>query len=287
VYNNATTLDRCLQCVAGAHLQPQHSHDAVLEEAHDHHGLLDRVAVLVTTWGGNHDTVLASARCSWLAHIAPERLFIFSDTEAEGVIAIPGTSGGGANAQKKYLPLMEMAWKRAAPDVEWFLLVDDDTFVVVDNLLAMLAGQDSTEAMWFGQECIWPHYTNWCGGGGGVFSRAMMATVQPSMTQTCDLWGSYAVERGGASLDKHDQVFAFCFQKHYSLPLTIRRDFFSQPPEHYRPKTANEWGTNEFLHLPERYAGLTQPVTFHYTKSEAFCPLEAKAQARIPIWSLT
>jgi hypothetical protein len=70
----------------------------------------------------------------------------------------------------KNLPMLEHAYKIAPPEVEWFVFMDGNTYVLFDNLVNILKTLDPTQYHYFGKDA--GGYAH--GGAGVVLSRAVM-----------------------------------------------------------------------------------------------------------------
>jgi hypothetical protein len=83
---------------------------------------------------------------------------------------VTGKKGGWELDRFKNLPMLEHAYKVAPPEVEWFVFMDGDSYVVFDNLAKELNTLNSSEYHYFGNDAGgFAH-----GGSGVVISRGAM-----------------------------------------------------------------------------------------------------------------
>ncbi|KAL7746954.1 hypothetical protein RI367_007666 [Sorochytrium milnesiophthora] len=85
----------------------------------------------------------------------------------------------------RWFKMVPLLWKAASKDVQWFLLGDDDTLWLPDNLLELLNKYDPTQPWYLGSVSENPRFrdifgTHFAYGGGGVaVSRALMEKIVP------------------------------------------------------------------------------------------------------------
>lgn len=83
---------------------------------------------------------------------------------------VRGKMGGWELDRFKNLPMLAHAYKVAPPQVEWFVFMDGDTYIMFDNLAAVLDKRNSSEPLYMGSDAGgFAH-----GGSGVVLSRAAM-----------------------------------------------------------------------------------------------------------------
>ncbi|KAG8470534.1 hypothetical protein KFE25_008955 [Diacronema lutheri] len=93
-------------------------------------------------------------------------------------------------AQYRFLPALQHVKSLAhvqAGDVRWVIIVDDDSFVFVGNLLRLLRTLDPRRPLYFGD--VHPGRPIVCGGGGSVFS---IGAIQKMDVDRC-IWAMHRV----------------------------------------------------------------------------------------------
>ncbi|VVT49504.1 uncharacterized protein SAPINGB_P002302 [Magnusiomyces paraingens] len=82
---------------------------------------------------------------------------------------------GGWDLDKfKNLPMLEHAWKTAPKHVRWFVFMDGDSYIMLDNLLDYLNMLDHTKPYYIGNHQVIEDQPFAHGGSGVVLSRAAM-----------------------------------------------------------------------------------------------------------------
>ncbi len=91
---------------------------------------------------------------TWATSLDPTQdgLLVFSDTTDGAVpsVGLEGTGASWAGAQRRFFPALAFL-RRAFPGAAWYVLVDDDTFLVPLNLKAALARRDPSQAWYLGR----------------------------------------------------------------------------------------------------------------------------------------
>tara|TARA_A100001015_G_scaffold242001_1_gene276382 strand:- start:391 stop:894 length:504 start_codon:yes stop_codon:yes gene_type:complete len=159
------------------------------------------------------------------------------------------------------------------------MLIDDDTYPILKNLVPFLKNKDYKTITLYGQQCInKKNYIGWCGGGGGVFSRNTLRHIVNS---------KYTFDKCRYnSIGKHNQVWAKCLPK-INVSITPVKNFFSQPPCSYNKESGIypklNWNSKN---PPFRFSGLLNPFTFHYIKTKkGFHNLHKKELNNISFWT--
>jgi hypothetical protein len=111
-------------------------------------------------------------------------LYISADfDESLPTTVIPNSEEGKIINEKVFGAFAEM-WRQfgdasTAARPKWFVKADDDTFMQLDNLLALLARYDSDQRHYIGRAGEW-RGVRYCGGGAGyVLSRALLRDWAP------------------------------------------------------------------------------------------------------------
>lgn len=95
----------------------------------------------------------------------------------------------------KNLPMLQHAWK-TSPDQDWYFLIDDDTFVLADNLGRWLSTLDPSKPYYLGSAVAGLNYIFAYGGSGIVLSRGLMklAFGDPSTDQWMEEYADRALQ---------------------------------------------------------------------------------------------
>lgn len=99
------------------------------------------------------------------------------DMRDRHAISDPGhakLSGGWELDKFKNLPMLLHAWNTAPPDTEWFVFMDGDTFLMIDNLMDYLGHLNSSDSLYIGEIQYLGGSAFAHGGSGVVLSRAAM-----------------------------------------------------------------------------------------------------------------
>eukprot|EP01062_Namystynia_karyoxenos_P029550 TRINITY_DN22189_c1_g1_i3.p4 TRINITY_DN22189_c1_g1~~TRINITY_DN22189_c1_g1_i3.p4 ORF type:complete len:419 (+),score=115.56 TRINITY_DN22189_c1_g1_i3:3057-4313(+) len=170
--------------------------------------IAENLIIAVNTGGGLFRIDLAL--CSWLRHVPPEALFVFTDgihggdgggrkgrwiNASDDVVLPPGLVFSREQEQQRGYHL---SWRKAqfrflyalrriieedrrrALARRWFMLVDDDTFISITALVAALRSYDANPAprgRYLGD-------TGW-GGAGHVFDRRASAALLKQLDSRC------------------------------------------------------------------------------------------------------
>ncbi|UJR24622.1 hypothetical protein I4U23_005996 [Adineta vaga] len=144
-------------------------------------------------------------------------------------------------------------------EIEWIMVMDDDTFVSPSNLNRLASEYDSQQSLMIGQRTC---KVGFCGGGGYLISKAVFIQL-PSFVKNC---------RGRSELIESDQFVPNCIRKRIKVELIDRKEFNSQPPEFYSLP----------LGIKDHPYGFGRAVTFHYmTPAEKYVSLWRLHQAFI------
>lgn len=103
----------------------------------------------------------------------PNKILYMSDSTDKNFPAIGISSGKGrAHLTAKTMNAFDYIWKHHSEEAEWFMKVDDDTYVIVENLRYLLSSHNPTESIYFGHH-FKPYVKQgyFSGGGGYVMSK--------------------------------------------------------------------------------------------------------------------
>lgn len=145
-----------------------------------------RVLCWVMTGPYNLESRARHVKATWSRHC---NLVVFmSSVEDTDFPAVGlGTKEGRDQLYLKTIRAFHYVYEYYAKEADWFLKVDDDTFVVVDNLRWILSNHTPSEPIYFGKR--FKPYTNqgyMSGGAGYVLSKeALRRFVEGFRTKVC------------------------------------------------------------------------------------------------------
>jgi hypothetical protein len=142
-------------------------------------------ACAVITTQRNHGTKAAAAKHAWASKCGVV-LYISADRDDSLPTTVVPDSEEGRIINKKVFAAFELMWARFGDHgtelqrPRWFIKADDDTFMQLDNLAALLARYDAdAERHYVGRAGEW-YGVKYCGGGAGyVLSRALLRDWAP------------------------------------------------------------------------------------------------------------
>jgi hypothetical protein len=215
-----------------------------------------RVMIIVITGAVHHQDRVETILDTWGRWVPRERLLFISDADNAtlGTIGTPNTAGGHGPSQRKwfYAPMIAANASRAGGlPTDWFVVADDDTFLLVPNLLTFLGQHDPKKRAWFGQTC-----SQQCGGP-CVCGGAGWAASAPLFLRMADDFEEYGVWPPPccAGMYWSDQVVSKYFMESGRTRLTESREWGSQPPDFY---------LNDWRGLRDKPQGWGRVVSFHY-----------------------
>ncbi|CAF0748940.1 unnamed protein product [Rotaria sp. Silwood1] len=220
------------------------------------------IAFMILTGDSNLRTRCDVIMCTFGVTIHPSRLFFVGESSSDRRVPIydvvapdtPRPVNIWWSKQKVTRGLdvvINMINKMAdGTDIKWLMVMDDDTFVSPPNLRLVLSDYDPQQPLMIGNACE----DRFCGGGGYVFSRALFEKFPPFIL-SC-----YPNKPGGYS----DMVVPRCITAKTGVRPTDRREFNTQPPDHYttrdvlaaRPNGFGRAATFHYLRLPKNYLDL-------------------------------
>lgn len=214
---------------------------------------------------------------TWFTSLDPRRdgALVFSDgTDADvPAIGIPNTGSTWQGAQDRWLPAISYLYM-VFPLAQWYVLLDDDTFLIPANLKAMLAEQqDPGHPLYLGrtmfvevQEGPLVHQTIPFahGGSGVVLSAALLRAFAPLLIEVLQNKRGGGEEKRCQGSGYGDGDLGICIKELLNIDVTHEACLHSLGPKAYEGM-----GSDGLL------ANMERPCSFHY----AFKRDEGKGEA--------
>jgi hypothetical protein len=187
--------------------------------------------------------------------IHPSRLFFVGETSSDSRLPIydvipsntsrPVDRAGSMQKLAEGLAMIseKINQSKYKNEIQWIMVMDDDTFVSPPNLELLVSEYDSQRSLMIGQSTCG---VGFCGGAGYVISKALFNQF-PSFIRQC---------RYSIGLSESDQFVPECIKSRTQVEIIDRKEFNSQPPEFY----STEAGYKDH---PE---GFGRAVSFHYIR---------------------
>ncbi|XMA19664.1 hypothetical protein WAI453_012455 [Rhynchosporium graminicola] len=149
----------------------------------------------------------------------------------------PDTSAAWTLDKYKFAHILEKLWEHA-PEKEWYVLIDADTYVVWPNLLSWLPSLDSAKKMFLGSVAFLGPNPFAHGGSGTVFSKALMydyavvhngtaARLDPEVHKSCcgdAVIGDVLKEYGNSLINMQPEITG-----HTPSSIPWRANYWCQP----------------------------------------------------------
>ncbi|CAF3725431.1 unnamed protein product [Adineta steineri] len=192
--------------------------------------------------------------CTFGVTIHPSRLFFVGESSSDSRIPIydvvapetprpVDTTWSHQKVSRGLAMVIDKLNKSAdGAEVQWIMVLDDDTFISPPNLALLVAEYNPQESFMIGQECAGA----FCGGAGYVISRGLFERLPPFII-SC-----YRTPVDGYS----DQAVPRCITIKTNVRPLDRKEFNSQPPDHFTSRDG----------LQVRPQGYGRGITFHYMK---------------------
>nr|XP_002734821.1 PREDICTED: glycoprotein-N-acetylgalactosamine 3-beta-galactosyltransferase 1-like [Saccoglossus kowalevskii] len=122
----------------------------------------ERLSLVQETWGRRSNKIL----------------YLSSNADSNMSIIGLGGTDGYETLWGKTKRAFSYVYNNHLNDADWFMKVDDDTYVVVENLRRMLRGYNASKPLFFGHRFRYPssvRQSYMSGGGGYVLSKAALA----------------------------------------------------------------------------------------------------------------
>ncbi|CAF3661895.1 unnamed protein product [Rotaria socialis] len=139
------------------------------------------VIFLIMTGKPHQDRRVSLQQQTWMQYTA--KTFIFSETASTllPLIVLPNISDSYATAGPKFWDALQWAWKKFGHKTKWFVKIDDDTFVNVQEVWKLLKRKDATKLRVVGRCAVFsppksdipkgglPNEWTFVDGGAGMF----------------------------------------------------------------------------------------------------------------------
>jgi hypothetical protein len=241
--------------------------------------ILRSLQVVIATGSINHKTRAALHLQTWtrLMPNASEQVMFVSNKDDKALEPIPVlaltpddlTLNGFHSAQWRFIralaTLANRTWPGGAP--KWVYMLDDDAFLHVPHMAAMLATLEGEVGApkYFAEICSMLGGVPFpCGGGGMLVSLPTLRGAWRQL-QTCHL------ARDG-QMGQYDVAVSHCFEA-AGISLQGRAEFCSQPPGYYDPNGKVGTGHEAFL----------RQISFHYV-TRRITAFHEKILAEKPLW---
>ena len=167
--------------------------------------------------------------CTFGVTLQPSRLFFVGETSSDGRLPIydvvkPGTSRpvDRPRSMQKLgeglaMLLQKISQSSDYNNVEWIMVMEDDTFVLPVNLQKVLAEYDSRLPVIIGRTTCG---VGFCGGAGYAISRGLFVRL-PRFIRKC---------RAHGGLHQSDQFVPNCIRNKVKVDFINRPEFHSEPP---------------------------------------------------------
>ena len=243
-----------------------HDQDEVARE------LYKKVKVLcwVMTSKDTLDKKAKHVRATWGKRC--NNLIFMSDAEDKNfpAVAVDAPAGYG-HLTARTMKAFQYVYSKHRNDADWFMKVDDDTYVVVENLRYLLSTHKPSEPVFFGHH-FKPYMKQgyFSGGGGYVISKEALLRFGNRSEGTCS-------NDGGAE----DVEFGRCMEK-LGVITGDSRDALGRSRFHcFNPQTHLRGGYPDWYYQYDKYGAQKgpssmsdYPVTFHYVTPEDMYDIE-------------
>jgi len=196
--------------------------------------------------------------CTVGVTLHPSRLFFVGETSSDSRLPVydvvtPETrrpvdrAGSMQKLARGLAMLVKVIQKsRYKDEIQWIMVMDDDTFVSPRNLQLLVSQYDPQRSLMIGQSTCG---VGFCGGAGYVISKALFNQF-PSFIEECQPM---------PGIFPSDQFVPYCIKNRTQVQIVDRKEFNSQPPDFY----STELGYNDH---PD---GFGRAVSFHYISPAA------------------
>lgn len=220
-----------------------------------------RVVFAVLSIKKNHQSRLQALLHTWGKHA---KLVLVASDEPDPqldsrIVAVPG------DARHLGLKTIDTLHRLCSTEADFYVLTDDDTFVVVHNLESALRAYDPMGAWYMGYLLthIKPPFIG--GGGGIVLSRGSLQQVcreSETAGSPCSLLSE--LERAG------DVAISRCME-HLHIKPTHLEGFYPFPPHEMVKEGADSWCRRTWW-LPKhiKCPPIPKAITFHYVEPQRF-----------------
>jgi hypothetical protein len=168
---------------------------------------LERCPMVWDTWAKKCDKALFACNCANFTKILKsdekdtllEKLSIKRIVDYEKLLQLPimelDIPEDYNTLDQKAIKVLETTYEKYGKEFKWFLLVDDDTYVFVENLKSFISQKNPTEAYTYGYNFKTVIPTGYHSGGGGVlFTQESLKRIHKSIkSNLCNTEFGYVI----------------------------------------------------------------------------------------------
>lgn len=137
----------------------------------------------------------------------------------------------------KFIHVLEKTW-RMKPDMDWYFVIDADTYIIWPNMLKWLSTLDPTKKSYFGSEVSIGGVRFAHGGSGIILSRASVYELVVANNGTAEKWDSKTYEQCCGDLVLGEALKEYGIGLQDVWPLMSGETPFSMP---FGPGTPEYW----------------------------------------------
>lgn len=137
----------------------------------------------------------------------------------------------------KFIHVLEKTWAMK-PDMDWYFVIDADTYVLWPNMLRWLSTMDPMKKSYFGSEVQISGVRFAHGGSGIILSRAAMHELVVANHRTAEKWDSKTFEKCCGDLVLGEALKEYRIQLQDVWPLMSGETPFTMP---FGPGTPEYW----------------------------------------------
>ncbi|XP_059178837.1 glycoprotein-N-acetylgalactosamine 3-beta-galactosyltransferase 1-like [Physella acuta] len=230
-----------------------------------------RVLIWVMTSPNNLHVKAKAVKETWARHGDLVLFFSSEDNKTFPAIGL-NVSEGRDHLTAKTMKAFRYIYENHFNDADWFMKVDDDTYVVLENLRYFLSGENSSEPVYFGHLFEYEKVHRYFSGGAGyVMSKEALRIFGDNADRV-----NCSKDLGG-----EDVEMAFCMKKlgvrtGTSLDVLGRSRFHCLNPEAHVNGHYGQWYLDRESHGAKK--GIENisdyAVSFHYVSPSNMYTLE-------------
>ncbi|XP_025095203.1 glycoprotein-N-acetylgalactosamine 3-beta-galactosyltransferase 1-like isoform X1 [Pomacea canaliculata] len=235
-----------------------------------------RVLVWVMTSPQNLQTRARAVRDTWGKH-CNKLLFFSSETDKNFPTIGLNVSEGREHLTAKTMNGFRYVYEHHLDDADWFMKVDDDTYVIVENLRYFLSNEDTREPVWFGHHFkIIVKQGYYSGGGGYVLSKEALKRLYEKVVPAGSDPKVCRQDGGGEDAELGRCMETLGVRTSNTSDVMGRSRFHCFDPETFLSGNYPDWyyhydtnGAQKGIDVMSDYS-----ITFHYVSPEKMQALE-------------